>query len=125
MDDPDAIREWPDAADREEGLRESWDEQADYAAYRRTHADADVEVLRGYRDELSSLRGEPESLQADYYRRIGELGGVALAVAANDNVPGGGPPGGPDDRPPKSDYERELAAAAARGPKDPERGRGR
>jgi hypothetical protein len=94
MNEPEAIKEYPDAAEREKELREFWDDKADYATFRETHATADIGVIERYRDALVALQGEPESVQAEFYHRISALGrsereggapDIEFVSVANDN----------------------------------------
>jgi hypothetical protein len=84
--DADTIREWPDPADREKGIREAWDEIADFATYRHSHADVEIEMLTHHRDLLLTLRSGPEDAQVEFYRSAGAMG-EDLRLAANDNEP--------------------------------------
>lgn len=112
MSDPHVVEEWPDPADREQGLRDTWNETLDFRSYEQAHADADIASLSRLHGNLLALRDGPEEAQLDYYRRISALGREEREgrEAANDNVPGGdgNPPGGPS----LSAYDRRLQAAA-------------
>jgi hypothetical protein len=76
INDPDAIKEWPDRTVRERELRTSWDKLAEerYPAYRADAATVSTEDLAATRDRLAATLAGNKLDHADYYNRAVDVG---------------------------------------------------
>jgi hypothetical protein len=76
LNDPDAIKEWPDPAVRERELRKFWDnEQKDsFPSYCNSHSNESLRVLSAYRDCLRGLLAGDRGRQIAYYYQVSEIG---------------------------------------------------
>jgi hypothetical protein len=76
VNDPGAVKEWPDPALREREVRKSWDEQHEgtFASYRQEFANDSVQALTAYRDHLRGILAGDLEGQIAYYNRVSERG---------------------------------------------------
>ena len=87
VNDPAAVKEWPDPARRERELRAEWDKHSEerYPSFRETFADVTTKELAAYRDHLLAQAAGSATGHADVYDRAVDAGRARFQERHKDN----------------------------------------